>query len=52
MEEALKRREAEGNSEQIEAEMGDILEEEALFSFKEKSSRSPKKRPPKVDEKL
>ncbi len=52
MEEALKRMEAGEDPEQIEAEMGDILEEEDPFSFKEKSSKSSKKRPPKVDEKL
>jgi hypothetical protein len=52
MEEALKRMEAGEDPEQIEAEMGDLLEGEDPFSFKEKSSRSPKKRPPKVDEKL
>jgi putative FmdB family regulatory protein len=38
--------------EQIEAEMGDLLEEEEPFSLKEKASRSLKKRPPRVDEKL
>lgn len=52
MEEALKRMEAGEDPEQIEAEMGDLLEEEDPFSFKEKSSRSPKNRPPKVDEKF
>ncbi len=52
MEEALRRMEAGEDPEQIEAEMGDLLEEEDPFSFKGKSSRSSKKRPPKVDEEL
>lgn len=52
MEEALRRMENGEDPEQIEAEMGDLLEEEEPFSLQEKSSRSPKKRPPKVDEKL
>ena len=52
MEEALKRMEAGEDPEQIEEEMGDILEEEDPFSLKEKSSRSIRRRPPKVDEKL
>lgn len=52
MEEALRRMEAGEDPEQIEAEMGDLLEEEEPFSFKEKSFGIPKKRPPKVDEKL
>ena len=52
MEEAVKRMEARQDPEQIEAEMGDLLEEEDPFSFKEKSSKSSKKRPPKVDEEL
>ena len=52
MEEALRRMEAGEEPEQIEAEMGDLLEEEDPFSFKEKSPKSPKKLPPKKDEKL
>ena len=52
MEEALSRMEAGEDPEQIEAEMGDILEGEEPFSFKEKASAILKKRPPKVDEKL
>ncbi|MBW2609453.1 MAG: zinc ribbon domain-containing protein [Deltaproteobacteria bacterium] len=52
MEEALARMETGEDPEQIEAEMGDLLEEEDPFSFKEKSHKGPKKRPPKVDEKL
>ena len=52
MEEALKRMEAGEDPEQIEAEMGDLLEEEEPFSFKEKSSKILKNRPPRKDEKL
>ncbi len=51
MEEALSRMEAGEDPEKIEAEMGDILEEEEPFGVKEKSARSPK-RPPRIDEKL
>jgi putative FmdB family regulatory protein len=52
MEEALRRMENGEDPEQIEAEMGDLLEEEEPFSLKEKSARTPKRRPPKVDDKL
>jgi len=52
MEEALRRMEKGEDPEQIEAEMGDLLEEEEPFSLKEKASRSLKKRPPRVDAKL
>ena len=52
MEEALKRMEAGEDPEQIEAEMGDLLEDEEPFSFKEKSSKILKSRPPQKDEKL
>ncbi|MFH0845623.1 MAG: FmdB family zinc ribbon protein [Pseudomonadota bacterium] len=52
MEEALKRMEAGEDPEQIEAEMGDLLENEEPFSLKEKSARTSKRRPPKVDDKL
>jgi len=52
MEEALSRLEAGEDPEQIEAEMGDLLEGEEPFLFNEKSARTPKKLPPKVDEKL
>jgi hypothetical protein len=52
MEEALRRMEAGEDPEQIEAEMGDLMEEEEPFSLKEKSSSANKKPPPKVDEKL
>ena len=52
MEEALARMEAGEDPEQIEAEMGDLLEGEDPFSFKEKIYKGLKNRPPKVDEKL
>ena len=52
MEEALTRMEAGEDPEQIEDEMGDLLEEEDPFSFKEKASKAHKKGRPKVDEKL
>jgi hypothetical protein len=52
MEEALHRMEAGEDPEQIEAEMGDLLEGEEPFSLKEKSSKILKSRPPKKDEKL
>lgn len=52
MEEALARMEAGEDPEQIEAEMGDILEGEDPFSFREKAGRLLKNRPPKVDEEL
>lgn len=52
MEEALTRMEAGEDPEEIEAEMGDLLEGEDPFSFKEKTFKQLKKRPPKVDEKL
>ncbi|MFC1868543.1 hypothetical protein ACFL0H_10460 [Thermodesulfobacteriota bacterium] len=52
MEEALARMEAGEDPEQIEAEMGDLLEGEDPFSIKEKSYKRLKQRPPKVDEGL
>ena len=52
MEEALTRMEAGEDPENIEAEMGDILEGEEPFGIKEKLSRLSKTRPPKVDDKL
>ncbi|MFC1495585.1 zinc ribbon domain-containing protein [Thermodesulfobacteriota bacterium] len=52
MEEALSRMEAGEDPEQIEAEMGDLLEGEDPFSFKEKTRKLLKQRPPKVDEEL
>lgn len=52
MEEALSRMEAGEDPEKIEQEMGDLLEGEEPFDFKQKSYKAHKKRPPKVDEKL
>ena len=52
MEEALARMEAGDDPEQIEAEMGDLLEGEEPFSFKEKTFRLLRERPPKVDDEL
>ena len=52
MEEALRRMEAGEDPEQIEEEMGDILEEEDPFQFQEKRVGSVKNRPPIKDEKL
>lgn len=52
MEEALSRMEAGEDPEQIEAEMGDILEGEDPFNFRDKASAILKKRPPRIDEKL
>ena len=52
MEEALNRMEAGEDPEKIEAEMGDILEGEEPFGFKEKSAGISKNRPPRIDEKL
>jgi putative FmdB family regulatory protein len=53
MEEALRRMEAGEDPETIEAEMGDILEGEDPFGFKERGApRTVRSRPPIVDEKL
>lgn len=52
MEEALRRMEAGEDPEKIEAEMGNLLEEEEPFNFKEKSPGVSKYQPPKVDDKL
>jgi hypothetical protein len=52
MEEALRRMENGEDPEQIEAEMGDRLEEEEPFNLKERSSKSQKRPPPKVDDTL
>ncbi len=52
MQEALSRMEAGDDPEQIEADMGDLLEQEDPFLMKEKSARTPRKRPPRVDEKI
>jgi putative FmdB family regulatory protein len=52
MEEALSRMEAGEDPEQIEADMGDLLEGEEPFDFKKKAGRLFKKAPPKIDDKL
>jgi len=52
MEEALSRMEAGEDPEQIEEEMGDLLEKEEPFTPKQKTARAAKKRPPGVDEHL
>jgi len=52
MEEALARMEAGEDPEQIEAEMGDLLEGEDPFSLKRNASKLFKQLPPKVDDKL
>jgi putative FmdB family regulatory protein len=52
MEEALKRMEAGEDPDQIEAEMGDLLEGEEPFSFGDKASSLRAKRPPRKDETL
>jgi putative FmdB family regulatory protein len=52
MEEALRRMEAGEDPDQIEAEMGDLLEGEDPFSFGEKPSGLRKTRPPRKDETL
>ena len=50
MEEALRRMEAGEDPEQIEQEMGDLLEEEDPFSLKKKLRGSAKSRPPEKDD--
>ncbi len=52
MEEALRRMEAGEDPEQIEEEMGDILEEEDPFDFQERKTIRVKTRAPIKDEKL
>jgi len=52
MEEALRRMEAGEDPDQIEAEMGDLLEGEDPFTFGDKSSRLRKRRPPRKDDTL
>ena len=52
MEEALRRMEAGEDPEQIEEEMGNLLEEEEPFSLKDIPTGTVKRRPPKRDEKL
>jgi hypothetical protein len=52
MEEALQRMEAGEDPEQIEAEMGDLLEGDEPFSLKKRLLSASKNRPPRVDETL
>ncbi|MGC9325848.1 MAG: FmdB family zinc ribbon protein, partial [Desulfomonilia bacterium] len=52
MEEALRRMERGEDPEQIEAEMGDLLEEEEPFVLESKGSSGRRKEKPKVDETL
>jgi putative FmdB family regulatory protein len=52
MEEALKRMEAGEDPEQVEADMGDLLEEEEPFVFGEKKGRRVKRTAPHRDETL
>lgn len=52
MEEALRRMESGEDPDQVEADMGDLLENEDPFSFREKISRMRRARPPGVDERL
>lgn len=52
MEEALRRMEAGEDPEQVEAEMGDLLEGEDPFTAGKKPQRLSKRRPPQVDTKL
>ena len=52
MEEALRRMEAGEDPEQIEAEMGDLLEEEDPLVFQGQKKLATKKRPPRKDDTL
>jgi putative FmdB family regulatory protein len=52
MEEALSRLERGEDPEQVEQEMGDVLEGEDPFSFEDKSRKSNRKSQPEVDETL
>lgn len=52
MKEALRRMEAGEDPEQIEADMGDLLEDEEPFLIRDKASRAPRRRAPRVDEKM
>jgi putative FmdB family regulatory protein len=52
MEEALRRMEAGEDPDQVEAEMGDLLEGEEPFTFGDKSARSRIRRPPGKDDTL
>lgn len=52
MEEALRRMEAGEDPEQVEAEMGDLLEEAEPFTLKEGSAKAARTRPPAKDDQL
>jgi len=52
MEEALQRMEAGEDPEKIEADMGDVLEADDLFTLKKNLIKESKKLPPRVDETL
>lgn len=52
MEEALKRMEAGEDPDEIEAQMGDLLEGEEPFALKEKGGRRNRSLPPRVDDTL
>ncbi len=52
MEEALSRMEAGEEPDQIEADMGDVLESDDLFSLKNNLVKASKNRPPRIDETL
>jgi len=52
MEEALRRMEAGEDPEQIEAEMGDLLEEEDPLIFQGHKKATSRRRPPRKDDKL
>ena len=52
MEEALRRMEAGEDPEQIEAEMGDLLEEEDPLIFQGQKKSTFRRRPPQKDDKL
>ena len=52
MQEMLRRMEAGEDPEQLESEMGDLMEGEEPFNFKKKSGRASRRRPPAVDSTL
>ena len=52
MEDALQRMEAGEDPDKIEADMGDLLDEEEPFSLKKTILKASKNRPPKIDETL
>lgn len=52
MEEAIARMEAGEDPEKIEAEMGDLIDDNELFGFKQRTVRTKKNQAPRVDEKI